>query len=240
MDGGSGPTTPNTTAGYLDLSRSPLYALLFVAPMVVAYEVGVLTLSRQNLAHSWLERALTRMGVPWQFATGLLVIAALVAWQLISRRRVRLRAGCLVAMAAESLLYAAVVLVFAVAFFYRVSLRAATVGPPGAFGDLVLDLGAGLYEEFLFRFILAGGIALAAVKLLKLESVPARIVAVVASSAAFAAYHWLDPSQSRDMATFGFRFLAGMIFAGLFFVRGFGIAAGTHAVYDILVFAYSL
>jgi len=232
--------TRQTTEGYFHLSRSPLYALLFVVPMVIIYEVGVLTLTRRNLAQSLLERALVRLGFGWQFATGALVIAALVVWQLACRRKTRLEPGCLAAMLAESLLYAAVVLAFAAVFFARVTLKAGTSAVSGTFGDLVLDVGAGLYEEFLFRFILAGGIAFATMKVLRLESVPARIVAVVASSAAFAAYHCLDPWQDWNMLTFGFRFLAGMIFAGIFFVRGFGIAAGTHAIYDILVFAYSL
>jgi hypothetical protein len=35
--------------------------------------------------------------------------------------------------------------------------------------------------------------------------------------------------------SFTFRVLAGLFFAVLFSLRGFGIAAGTHATYDMLV-----
>jgi hypothetical protein len=38
--------------------------------------------------------------------------------------------------------------------------------------------------------------------------------------------------------SFGFRVLAGVFFSLVFLRRGFGIAAGTHALYDILVAAW--
>jgi len=38
-----------------------------------------------------------------------------------------------------------------------------------------------------------------------------------------------------NLYTFTFRFLAGVFFAVLFQLRGFGIAAGSHALYDIAV-----
>ncbi|MBC8113461.1 MAG: CPBP family intramembrane metalloprotease, partial [Candidatus Saccharimonas sp.] len=42
--------------------------------------------------------------------------------------------------------------------------------------------------------------------------------------------------SSRSLCfSFIFRTLAGMFFAALFFLRGFGITVGTHAVYDVFV-----
>jgi len=58
----------------------------------------------------------------------------------------------------------------------------------------------------------------------------------VASSLLFSAAHYVGPLGERfELYSFTFRTLAGMFFAVLFIVRGFGIAAGTHAVYDVLV-----
>jgi len=58
----------------------------------------------------------------------------------------------------------------------------------------------------------------------------------------FAAAHYIgQPDEPLDLAdilfwfSFLFRFLAGVFFSVLFVYRGFGIAAGTHAGYDILV-----
>ena len=52
----------------------------------------------------------------------------------------------------------------------------------------------------------------------------------------FSAAHYVGPSGDKFLwLTFLFRFLAGVFFAVLFRYRGFGIAVGTHAFYDVLV-----
>jgi membrane protease YdiL (CAAX protease family) len=56
------------------------------------------------------------------------------------------------------------------------------------------------------------------------------------SSLAFAAVHHLGPSgETYQGFVFLFRTLAGLYFAVLYQARGFGVAVGTHACYDILV-----
>jgi membrane protease YdiL (CAAX protease family) len=60
--------------------------------------------------------------------------------------------------------------------------------------------------------------------------------AVVLTSLLFSAAHYLGPQGDRlELFSFVFRFVAGGFFALLFVYRGFGIAAGTHALYDIFV-----
>ena len=59
---------------------------------------------------------------------------------------------------------------------------------------------------------------------------------IVLSSVAFAAVHHLGPTgEAYQGFVFLFRTLAGLYFAVLYQARGFGIAVGTHACYDILV-----
>ena len=41
-------------------------------------------------------------------------------------------------------------------------------------------------------------------------------------------------SAAFNGTEFGFRTIAGVYFAVLFAIRGFGITAGTHAFYDII------
>ena len=77
------------------------------------------------------------------------------------------------------------------------------------------------------------------------EGIVARLVAfsvaaaawgVVGSSVLFSFAHYVGPlGDAFDLHSFTFRFLAGVFFAILFQARGFGIAAGSHAAYDILV-----
>ena len=102
-------------------------------------------------------------------------------------------------------------------------------------GSTTAYLGAGVYEELLFRLLL---VPLLAWMLGWFCAGPGAAMAgaVLLSSLLFAAAHYLGPyGEHFRSATFLFRTAAGMFFAVLFAYRGFGIAAGTHAGYDLLV-----
>ena len=62
------------------------------------------------------------------------------------------------------------------------------------------------------------------------------IAAVIVTSLAFSAAHYQPFTAGGDpfhWFTFVFRFLAGVFFSVLFLLRGFGITAGSHAMYNI-------
>jgi membrane protease YdiL (CAAX protease family) len=102
-------------------------------------------------------------------------------------------------------------------------------------GQVVAFCGAGLYEEVLFRLLLFS----AAARLAGLAGLGGwwKIAAAVAStSLLFALAHYVGAGgDAWALPSFCFRFLAGAFFALLFVSRGFGITAGTHAAYDVLV-----
>jgi hypothetical protein len=101
---------------------------------------------------------------------------------------------------------------------------------------IMLALGAGIYEELLFRVILVSGIAAIAERLLKWQRTPASIVAVVISATIFSAFHYIGPyGDPFRVDSFLFRLLGGVAFSVVYLVRGFGITAWTHALYDVLV-----
>ena len=96
-------------------------------------------------------------------------------------------------------------------------------------------LGAGIYEELLFRLIL---LSLVAWGLLRVGIKPwaSTIVAALLTSLLFTAAHYVGANGDNfQWFSFVFRFLAGLFFAIVFVYRGFGIAAGSHAAYDLLV-----
>jgi membrane protease YdiL (CAAX protease family) len=107
--------------------------------------------------------------------------------------------------------------------------------------DIVTGIGAGIYEELVFRLILICLLMLAFQDVLRLSQRNAAILAVLVSAALFSAYHHIDFISGRLYQTvpfhwteFVFRTIAGVYFAGLFAVRGFAITAGTHAFYDVI------
>lgn len=101
---------------------------------------------------------------------------------------------------------------------------------------LMLALGAGLYEELLFRVLLVGGMAAGLGWLAGRRTVATNAVAAVAGALIFSAFHYVGAYGDRlELASFTYRAIAGLAFSGLYLVRGFGITAWTHALYDVYV-----
>jgi membrane protease YdiL (CAAX protease family) len=115
----------------------------------------------------------------------------------------------------------------------------ARAGAPsqGFIANVVGFLGAGIYEELLFRLLLLPVVA-AGLKLAGAGPEKQIVGAVIITSLLFSAAHYIGPYESWSLFSFVFRFLAGAFFAVLFVARGFGIAAGTHALFDIFVGAF--
>ena len=101
---------------------------------------------------------------------------------------------------------------------------------------LMISLGAGIYEELLFRVLLVGVIAWTAHKVLGWRPLVAGIVAAILGALIFSAFHYIGPYGDRwDTYSFVFRAIAGLFFSGLYLLRGFGITAWAHALYDVFL-----
>jgi membrane protease YdiL (CAAX protease family) len=262
---------------YWHESRRPFASLVFVAPLLVAYETGVLLLSVQNGADAWMRGLLNCLGFSQHFLLPAMMICILLSWHHLSRQPWRLSPGIVWTMAAESVLLAVGLqmllqlqgtvlqavpspglmqtgtgsatacitvrrqpLLVAVPVPVFVTFSSAQPSPvsleiAAKFKDGIGFLGAGIYEELLFRLILLSLAVWAfrrciAVQWLSLGA------AILVTSLIFSSAHYVG--QYGDVFTwfgFLFRFLAGLFFSVLFVYRGFGIAAGAHAAYDILV-----
>jgi len=107
--------------------------------------------------------------------------------------------------------------------------------------SIVIGIGAGIYEELVFRLILICVLMLLFQDVLGLSRKSSIILSVLISALLFSAHHHIDflsgQANAADPFTLGrfaFRTIAGVYFAVLFAIRGFGITAGTHAFYDII------
>jgi membrane protease YdiL (CAAX protease family) len=98
----------------------------------------------------------------------------------------------------------------------------------------VLSLGAGIYEEMVFRLVALTLLHLLLIDVLRVNKTWSYLLMVLISSLAFAFYHYLG-TESFAWRSLVFRTVAGVYFAGLFLVRGFGVTAFSHSCYDILV-----
>jgi hypothetical protein len=222
---------------YWTLSRTPLTSLVFSLPLVLAYEGGVLLLGRgspRNGADVWLRQLLDALGFGSYFLLPTLTILGLLAWHHIEHDRWRFSPAVLAGMAGECVLWAAA-LIGVARLQDRFWPLAAGGGWEGVFARLIGFCGAGLYEEVLFRLLLLP-VLVWLFERLGASTVAAAGLGLLASSLLFSAAHYVGPlGDSFELYSFTFRVLAGLFFGILFSVRGFGIAAGTHAVYDVLV-----
>src|SRR5262249_48152598 len=104
-----------------------------------------------------------------------------------------------------------------------------------ALGQLITFVGAGIYEEMLFRLLLFSAILTGLRKIGVGRLLPVALAAL-SSALLFSAAHHIGPNgEPLEGYTFLFRTLAGVYFAVVYQLRGFGIAVGGHACYDVIV-----
>lgn len=103
---------------------------------------------------------------------------------------------------------------------------------------LMISLGAGLYEELLFRVILVSAVGQLCRRVLGMNEWSAGGVAAVVGAAVFSAFHYVGPyGDPFELRSFVYRMIAGLFFSALYLLRGFGVTAWTHALYDVYLLA---
>jgi membrane protease YdiL (CAAX protease family) len=248
-------------ADYAEQSRRPLQILLFLAPLIIAYELalafvlggggqGTVTVA----AHRVILRLLVEMGFPPTvvlYLGGVVLVILLLSWHVLRRDPWRADGIVAVGMAAESMLLAVPLLAVATLLSDPGVLAAApapaSAGPspgpgpglgPGELGlggSLAISVGAGLYEELFFRWMLIAVLHTLLVDVAHLGDRTGTVLAVIASAAAFTVYHDLSlPGGGIDHPRMVFLAIAGLAFGATYAVRGFGIVVGMHAAYDIV------
>ena len=104
--------------------------------------------------------------------------------------------------------------------------------------EFTVSLGAGLYEELVFRVLLTSGLAMAGRVVLAMRPMLAGVFATVISALIFSAFHYVGPyGDQLELTSFAFRAVAGVFFSALYLTRGFGVTAWTHALYDVFLLA---
>lgn len=106
----------------------------------------------------------------------------------------------------------------------------------------IMSLGAGFYEELVFRVgIYGAGIALLLFLFnitSKVKRIFLRIFWALCAALAFSAWHHMgDLGEAFDLMTFAFRTVCGLVFTLIYQFRGFAPAVWTHALYDLWVLA---
>ena len=242
---------------YWPASRAPRYSVLFALPLLIIYQVlavvvppGPGGVDVRNGADILLQSVFVWLAGAWGPRVFMLCLIGVGAWLIAKDIRAhpgKLSPAVLGGMLVESLLLS---LVFGIVVS---GLTVAVLGappPPMALGDgggllqahlgrdtmVMLSIGAGLYEELLFRVVLVGLIAWTAHRVFGWRPLVAGSAATVLGALIFSAFHYIGPFGDRlDVYSFVFRTIAGLFFSTLYLTRGFGITAWTHALYDVFL-----
>jgi hypothetical protein len=225
---------------YFQRSKWPLQALVFILPFLLFYEVGVAYFgpSTQILARSVLLRLLQQFGEVGPYVAGLTVVAVLVGWHMARRDPLRLDWRLYLGMTAESMALAVPLLMFAMLWGRQAaaseltSLSQAAPAEPTFMAYLVTSVGAGIYEELVFRLFVIALLHTVFVEVIGLRHAHGAALSVVGAAALFAAYHF-GARNPFNWEKFFFYLLAGIYLGIVFVLRSFGIVVGVHAFYDI-------
>jgi hypothetical protein len=240
---------PPSSGSYWRLARTPRYSLLFALPLLALYELLAFVLSGdaiagvRNGADVLLKSLFVALGGRWGlvgFGVLLVGTGAVLVWRdraAGGALRWRVFAG----MLAESVVYA---LLFGMVTGTLTGLvlrlaPALSVTPIGGLAlptQLMISLGAGIYEELLFRVLLVSGLAALARSAFGWRRGAAGVFAVVVGALLFSAFHYVGPyGDPFSAGSFIFRFIAGVLFSAMYLLRGFGITAWSHALYDVFL-----
>ncbi len=290
-----------TRDSYLERTSRPVYAIVYLLPFIVFYELGTIFINTDVLSQTqirvvafvWLQELLRYLGFGGKFlwaAPALVVVVILLAYQLVSKKKWWVYLGDMLPMTIECMLLAIPLIVLSLFLNTTTAPKqneTANIAPSAIvqcaavkkttpaktqqqrpqsqpqpqtqqpqpqtttiakqkpkqslLADIVTGIGAGIYEELLFRLILICAMMLLLQDVLGVNQHTAVIVSVLVSAGLFGAHHHIDFLTGRanqgdlfDWSKFAFRTTAGVYFAALFAIRGFGITAGTHAFYDII------
>jgi CAAX prenyl protease-like protein len=241
---------------YFASTRAPRYSLLFALPLLVAYEMLAATFGgvRGGQVRNGADVILKELAAAAMGTRGPMVLMALIIGTSLYlvvrdwRRSGGVRSAFFGGMLLESSLLAIVfglvigTLTARLLGAMHLLMMNGAQGPiAGMSGPtrLMLSLGAGLYEELLFRVFLVGSLAAIARTLLGLGRRGAGIIAAVVGAVIFSAFHYIGRyGDPFEIQSFAFRALSGLAFSGLYLLRGFGITAWTHALYDAFLLLF--
>lgn len=247
------PAVPSRSASsYWRATRQSRYSLIFALPLLLLYEGMAAFLPMREtrgvrngadvILKSVFSLVAGRHG-PLVFE---IVLIAVCVW--LVRRDLEshggfhaMRGRIFLGMSVESVLLALVfgVIVGTITARLLGVFGAASIAPMQTLDTptrIMVSLGAGLYEELLFRVILVSALALLARRAFRWRPGAANVFATIVGALLFSTAHYVGALGDQfTLQSFVFRAISGVFFSAIYLWRGFGIDAWTHALYDVFL-----
>jgi len=235
--------------GYFDRVHWPLQSLVFISPLLLFYQImsfvmpaEVGNVPSQLVAFTMLRQFFAFFGAFGNVLPLLAVVAILLFWHLARKDPWEFDPPLYAGMAAESVIWGVPFVVIGMAIWRHLPAASGVIaaGSGGSWqARAILSVGAGIYEELLFRLIAINLLSMLFMDLCKMKGGLGIPLIVVFSGLFFSLYHFLG-SESFTAALFLYRWALGAYLAGIYLYRGYGIAVGAHAVYDLILVIFSI
>lgn len=223
--------TPRKSPDYFAVSRTLAASYVFIMPLLALHEAGLIAHSEAHTGTATIyEELFHRLEWVGQVVLNLVILALLCFAIYRTRDKRRHLPGMYAWMFFESALWAS--------SLYVIAVLARPLSITSISAELTIAIGAGIFEELLFRFLLMGGLILAFRRGLGAPPGAAALVAVLLSSCLFSfAHHEASGigSEVWDWSVFGLRALLGALLGAVYWWRGLGIVVYTHALYNVAV-----
>ncbi len=229
---------------YLTVSKSPLYSFIFTLPLFLLYEVGIFLISSRDIdqlrngADVLMRQVLESFGIYGMYGFGgTFLIGFLIAFirQKKNLRTSEIESRFLLIMFFESIVWATLLVIMMIKIPTFLSLS----NEDHLIQQVVLAIGAGIYEEFVFRVLLISGLAILFGLIFNWGEFGKTFLSVIISSAIFSIFHFFGSyGDTFSFPLFFVRFFAGIFLAMIYIFRGFGITAYAHSIYDLFVLVY--
>ena len=237
---------------YFQQTKTGTYSFFAAIPLIVGYEC-IMLWTKSNVRVSagvWLGDLVATFTPRVHLGLGLVVLAVGICTLLYERKqKIELKPHYFVGMLVESVLW---VPVFYITVGWlankAVSLSAVSLAGTNQSSNEVLQnigiaLGAGIYEELIFRVLLVGILFRVMLLIMPEKKSECYVFTAIIGALIFSAVHYIGPLgddvEGKAFAySFIFRFVGGLFLNALYLTRGFGIAAWTHAIYDIMVLTH--
>ncbi len=226
---------------YWRSTRSPLYSFLFTVPLFLIYEIGIFLTSSDDMfvlrngADALMRQILATFGITGLYWIGVIFFIGFIIAFILQRKfweETQIHSDYFLLMMVESVGWSVLI------YFLMTNVYLLLMNPTGSMlvQQVTLAVGAGIYEEFLFRVLLIAGISVILGFIFQWSDKTRNWAAMVIAAGIFSSFHFIG--EYGDFFSFNIfmvRFLAGIVLGTLYFLRGFGITAWSHAVYDLIV-----
>ena len=219
-------------------SRSHFFGLLLILLILICYEASSVALPVRNSAELMVKRVLWFLGLRqnWMLWPVYAAVLAFAYWFARKKELLNFKISYFPSAIFESLVYAIFFGSVVNLLSHRLTIKFLLLNGDTSSdltAKMTLALGAGIYEELVFRLLLIGGIISLFKKLFDIKPIVYEVFAVLITAILFSSYHYMGGKEVITVDSFLFRFYAGVILGTIFLLRGIGVASYTHTFYDL-------